>query len=436
MWTGCDRRSTPPVEHLRDVNEQLTLTALQAQEQAEDLAARYRDLVEGLDAIVWEADVEVDATPWRFTFVSPQAVSLLGYPVERWLKETNLWIEMMHADDRPEVVSACRSAAAARRDVRVEYRAVTSTGQVVWVALIARVRRRPHGATQVRGVLLDITALKRTEKLQQLVRDLQTSQDQLKEKNEALAQGAAALRDKQAQLVQSAKLAGIGELAAGIAHELNNPLNNIGLCIGNVLDGAQYKHDEYLTARLRTVNEQVSRAAAIIHHLQTFARATPTERRLVLLSEVVQQALLFVTELLRLDNVAVQTELCRIEAPLWANAVQLEQVIINLLTNARDALDGHAKKAVTVRTSVAAGVVTLVVEDNGPGISTEVVARIFDPFFTTKPVGKGTGLGLSITYGIVKDHGGSIHLEKGEAGGARFVIRLPLAQGEQAAPFL
>ncbi len=160
-WTGRERRSTPPVEHLRDVNEQLRLTACQAQELAEEVTARYRDLVEELDAIVWEAEVEADADPWRFTFVSPQVVTLLGYPVERWLKEADLWIEMMHEDDRLEVVSACRSAAAARRNVRVEYRVVTATGQVVWVALIACVRQPPHGAPQVRGVLLVVTAVYR-----------------------------------------------------------------------------------------------------------------------------------------------------------------------------------------------------------------------------------------------------------------------------------
>ncbi|MDQ6735643.1 MAG: PAS domain-containing protein, partial [Nitrospirota bacterium] len=104
-WTGRDRRSTPPVEQLRDVNEQLRLTAFQAQELAEEVTERFLDLVEELDAIVWEAEAQTDAAPWRVTFVSPQAVRLLGYPVERWLKEPNLWIEMMHADDRPEVVS-------------------------------------------------------------------------------------------------------------------------------------------------------------------------------------------------------------------------------------------------------------------------------------------------------------------------------------------
>ncbi|MEP6888890.1 MAG: ATP-binding protein, partial [Nitrospirales bacterium] len=270
--------------------------------------------------------------------------------------------------------------------------------------------------------------------LQQLVCDLQASRDQLKEKHEALALHEAALRDTQAQLLQASKLASIGELAAGIAHELNNPLNNIGLCVGNVLDRAEQEHDEHLTRDLRIVNEQVHRAAAIIHHLRTFARTTTTERDMVMLSEVIQRGLLFLTEHLRLDNISVQTELCRTEAPIWANAIQLEQVMINLLTNARDALEGQSSKVVTVRTSVAAGVVTLMVEDNGPGIPAEVAARIFDPFFTTKPVGKGTGLGLSITYGIVNDHGGSIHLEKGAGGGARFVITLPLAQEDRTAP--
>jgi C4-dicarboxylate-specific signal transduction histidine kinase len=179
---------------------------------------------------------------------------------------------MMHPDDRQETVSACRTAAAAGREIHAEYRVLTSTGQVIWVAMSAHGRQDAQGLVQFRGGLLDITALKRTEKLQQLVYELETSRDQLKEKLEALEQHEAALRDTQAQLLQASKLASIGELAAGIAHELNNPLNNIGLCVGNALDRAELQHYEHLTDALRTVNEQVRRGAAIISHLRTFAR--------------------------------------------------------------------------------------------------------------------------------------------------------------------
>src|SRR2546430_3909 len=241
------------------------------------------------------------------------------------------------------------------------------------------------------------------------------------------------LRDKQEQLIQAGKLATLGELTTGIAHELNNPLNNIGLFVGNAIGHLQFGAGdrECLLDELRNAMEQVRNATQIISHLRTFGRVAPVSRETVRINEVVGRAVSLIREQLRLRQIEVRLELCRENPVVVGNAIQLEQVFVNLLTNARDALAQSPRKLIHVESAVADRMVRLVVHDTGPGIPPDLEHRIFDPFFTTKEVGAGTGLGLSITYGIVKEYGGSIALAKGEgAEGATFVLELPLATAE------
>jgi PAS domain S-box-containing protein len=165
-------------KRLRDANEQLTLATLRAHEQAEESALRYRDLVEGLDAVVWEAE----ADPWRYTFISQQAQGMFGHPAERWLQEPNFWIELIHPEDRQHTVNACK-AGVTQAAFRIEYRAHSLDGRVFWVALVARVRRQDNRPARVYGFLLDITAPKtQSERLRQLIPDLEASEANLKEK--------------------------------------------------------------------------------------------------------------------------------------------------------------------------------------------------------------------------------------------------------------
>jgi len=243
------------------------------------------------------------------------------------------------------------------------------------------------------------------------------------------------LRDKQEQLIQAGKLATVGELTTGIAHELNNPLNNIGLFVENAIDRLQFGVADRgsILDELRNAVEQVRKATQIISHLRTFGRVAPVSREPVRINEVVARSVALVREQLRLRQIEVHLGLCREDPVVVANAIQLEQVFVNLLTNARDALAQAPRKLIQVESAVAGGLVRLVFHDTGPGIPPDLERRIFDPFFTTKEVGAGTGLGLSITYGIVKEHGGSIALAKGESTeGATFVIELPLTTAEPA----
>jgi C4-dicarboxylate-specific signal transduction histidine kinase len=241
------------------------------------------------------------------------------------------------------------------------------------------------------------------------------------------------LRDKQEQLVQAGKLATLGELTTGVAHELNNPLNNIGLFIGNVLDRlAVGEHDaEKFAVDLERAMEQVRKATEIITHLRTFGRPASVTFERVDLAEVIERSLSLVQEQLRLRSIEVSVEVSPAPLVVLGNPIQLEQVFINLLTNARDALEHAERKEVRITSELKGGRARVTFFDTGPGIEPGSEQRIFDPFFTTKEVGAGTGLGLSITYSILQDHGGQIWVERDPEGGAVFHVELPLAPPEE-----
>ena len=237
------------------------------------------------------------------------------------------------------------------------------------------------------------------------------------------------LRDKQEQLVQAGKLATLGELTTGVAHELNNPLNNTALFVGNALDLIELGVTDkgQIVRELRQALQQVWKATQIISHLRTFGRAAPVSRDPIRLRQVIERALSLMHEQLRLREIEVTLDLGPEEPVVVGNPIQLEQVFINLLTNARDALLHSPRKAIRISASVSAAAVEIAFVDTGHGIASGLERRIFDPFFTTKQVGKGTGLGLSITYGIVKEHGGTISVVSPPGEGATFLIQLPLA---------
>ncbi len=249
----------------------------------------------------------------------------------------------------------------------------------------------------------------------------------LKETTEAVKRREQELREKQEQLVQAGKLATLGELTTGVAHELNNPLNNIGLFIGNVIDLIELgKADpQPMLHELHSAMQQVRKATEIISHLRTFGRAASVSREPVVINQVIQNAISLMREQLRLRQIKVELQFPPEDVVVIGNAIQLEQVFINLLTNARDAMANVAHKVITITCKINTDIVDLTVCDTGPGIPEDLEQRIFDPFFTTKEVGAGTGLGLSITYGIIKEHEGTIVVENRPGQGALFLIQLP-----------
>src|SRR6185369_5781554 len=194
------------------------------------------------------------------------------------------------------------------------------------------------------------------------------------------------LRDKQEQLVQAGKLATLGELTTGVAHELNNPLNNIGLYVGNVIDRLRLgRFDAEAAEReLENAMEQVRKATVIISHLRTFGRAASVTFEPADIDEVIEHSLLLMQEQLRLRGIEVVLDLCADELVVFGNPIQLEQVFVNLLTNARDALEDARTKRIWIETTRDEELITIRFSDSGPGIRRELEQRIFDPFFTTK----------------------------------------------------
>jgi C4-dicarboxylate-specific signal transduction histidine kinase len=240
------------------------------------------------------------------------------------------------------------------------------------------------------------------------------------------------LREKQEQLIQAGKLATLGELTTGIAHELNNPLNNIGLFVGNAIDRIDLGvvEPDAVRAELGRAMEQVRKATEIISHLRTFGRAATIVYEPVEIVLVIERSLSLMHEQLRLREIQVSVEPGSEPIVVHGNEIQLEQVFVNLLTNARDALAEVERKQIWIRCEVQPPVAVVTFGDNGPGVPADLEQRIFDPFFTTKEVGAGTGLGLSITYGIVSEHGGTVVVGDRAGGGAEFTIELPLADFE------
>lgn len=238
---------------------------------------------------------------------------------------------------------------------------------------------------------------------------------------------------RQMQLEQSTKLATLGEMAAGIAHELNQPLNAIKLTALNLLrihGASKDKAVAQMPAKLEQIAAQVDRAATITDHMRQSARQAGEEEAVAVLSEVVANSYLLVESGFRLEDIEFRAELAADLPVCRIHPVRLEQVLLNLLTNARDAfVEGDvAKDRRWIRVATVAtdeNSVTLEVEDSAGGIPTEIIDRVFDPFYTTKDVGKGTGLGLSISYGILNDAGGRLSVTNTEKG-ARFRLVLPV----------
>jgi len=236
-------------------------------------------------------------------------------------------------------------------------------------------------------------------------------------------------RRLQAQLLQSSKLASIGQLASGIAHEINNPLATIRLrCDSIMADIRELNLPESLKEDVAAIQRQAARVNLITQELLTFSRCSTAERSAVDLGEVITSACVLVEHHARKKALTLKRE----DAPhlprISANKTHLEQVVVNLLNNAIDASSPNG--TVVIRTRVHDDGVEIWVRDWGKGIPEADLERIFDPFYTTKDVGEGTGLGLSISYGIVSAHGGRINVESRPEEGTTVTVRLPVNAGD------
>jgi len=373
-----------------------------ARQQSEQ---RYRDLIQGLDAIVWEADARTLA----FSFVSRRAETVLGFPVERWLREPDFWAKRIHPQDREPALRGMREALAEGRDHEFEYRALAADGREVWLRDIVHVvKDGDEPPATLRGLTVDLTELRRSER---------------------------ALRQSEEQLRQAQKMDAVGKLAGGIAHDFNNLLMVIRGDSDLMLRRLPAGHS--LRQNAEGIREAADQAATLTRQLLAFSRKQVVAPRLVALNSIVASVHAMLQRLL-----GETINLVTVTAPdlgwVTADPGQMEQMILNLCVNARDAMPDGGR--LTVRTDNVdldeAGAqawsdarpgpyVMLEVSDTGAGMDEETRSHLFEPFFTTKEQGKGTGLGLSTVYGIVKQSGGHISVESAVGRGSTFRIYLP-----------
>jgi PAS domain S-box-containing protein len=406
-------------EMLARIAAHLDMARMRREAQAE--VTRSHLFVERIAAASPDMLFVYDVIEQRNVYMNRSVERVLGYTVERFQSvPDDLTAYVLHPDDLRGTREwyARFETAADGQVLEHEHRMRHADGSYRWICARATMfERTPEGRVKsIIGVAADITVRKQAEEdIRRLLKEAEQREQELIQKQE--------------QLVQAAKLASIGELATGVAHELNNPLNNIGLFIGNLLDlleRGEVKPAAFRQALAQSMS-QVHKAAGIISHLRTFGRLSPPERRSVAINEVVASALSLIEEPLRHLGIEIDVALCPDDLRVCGNAIHLEQVLINFLSNARDAVSAASVKKVAVRTARRGEWIDVSVQDSGCGMTDEHRSRIFDPFFTTKEVGKGTGLGLSISYGIIKDHGGTIDVSSHPGEGSTFTITLPVA---------
>lgn len=380
---------------------------------------RYHRLVGAMRDVVFTLSPE-----GRFTSLNPAFETVTGWTCAEWLHKE--FVPLVHPDDLTQAVEQFHRVLSGEEPPVFELRIGTSSGGYCVAEFLETPERHEGQIIGLLGIARDITPRKQVEEA--LRRAHEELEMRVQERTIELAQANTVLRQQQQQLVQSAKLASIGELATGVAHELNNPLNNISLVIGNELDhlAEGVVTPERLIGELELVQQQVERAACIVKQLRTFGRSALEEMVPLSLYDTLTSSLNLVRHQFQLDNITVRREFSPGCPYILGDRLQLEQVFVNLLTNARHALATVRTKEVAVTTRLTCDSVKIIVRDTGCGMPPDIQERVFDPFFTTKAVGEGTGLGLSIAHGIIQSHKGAISVESMPGNGTSFTVILPI----------
>lgn len=235
------------------------------------------------------------------------------------------------------------------------------------------------------------------------------------------------LRRTQADLIQAGKLAGLGQMSAALSHEFNQPLAAVRTYAESATMLIERGRAEEASDNLQRITGLIDRMASISRHLRNFARKPNEKPSPVALDEVVRDTMEIVTARLKAADAHLDIDLGSEPLAVMAGPVRLQQVLVNILSNAADAVEGREDRRIRLQARTQGERVRIAVSDHGPGVPRAIAERIFDPFFTTKGVGRGLGLGLSISYNIVKDFGGSLSVGTSEHGGAEFVIELARA---------
>ena len=374
------------------ISEELDLIH-KAQAALSESEARFRTLAENTADLLWEINLQS-----VYTYCSPNARSITGYGPEEMVGSSQY--DFMPPDERDGVGATFLELASAGNEILLmEYNFISRDGRtIVMERNGAPILDENGDLTGYRGIDRDITNRKRAEE----------------------------------NLREADRLASIGALAAGVAHELNNPLTSVMLYSEHVLN--QDLADDVRKSVL-TVNQEARRMGRIVKSLLDFARGSEPEIVETSIVSTIRKALALKSHDFQVNNVNLNDDLLPQEdgdfPGVMADDNQMLQVMLNLLNNAEQACtaartDGSITNAIVkIGASQSGGDVIVFVEDNGPGISKETLPKIFDPFFTTRDIGQGTGLGLSVSQGIVALHGGEIWAENLPAGGSGFYVKLP-----------
>jgi PAS domain S-box-containing protein len=368
------------------------------EEALREREARLRLLLESTHAIPWVAD----ARSWQFTYVGSQAGALLGYPADAWLGQ-DFWANHLHPEDREAALAFWREHSRTHADYEFEYRMVAADGRTVWIHDLVNVIADDGAPTLLRGFMIDVTARRQAEEESRNLRE---------------------------QLVRVGRVTAMGELAASIAHEINQPLcaivsNAQGL--QRMFAGVRFDPGEVREA-LQDITEDGRRASAVIARIRSFLQKAPVPHAPVDVNDLVREVSALMRGELARRGVTLKLELADGLPPVLGDRVQLQQVILNLMSNAADAMDRVAREfreLVISSTGDGAGKVTLAVKDAGVGLDPGNAPHIFDAFFTTRP--GGIGLGLAICKSIVEAHGGRIWASPNADWGATFQFTLPAA---------
>jgi two-component system NtrC family sensor kinase len=407
----------------------------------------YHSLVESLPQSILRKNLE-----GRFTFGNQNFCNALKRPLEQIIGKTDYDFYPRELAEKYRQDDACVIASGKLFETVEEH--VLPSGDTLYVQVIKTPLYDPSGKIiGIQGIFWDVTERKRAEE------QLQAKNLLLEELARKERQSYQALKQAQSRLVQTEKLAGLGQMVAGVAHEINNPLsfvnNNVAVLQRDLRElrellGMYLQADAVLVAAqpelferikafrnrididytlnnldglIQRTRDGLSRIQQIVKDLRVFARLDEGELNEVDLNEGIASTVNIIQGHAKKKGIKIETDLGPLP-PVTCFPAKINQVIMNLLTNAIDACDEGDK--VTVRSRADDQAVQIDVIDAGRGIDPAIRNRIFDPFFTTKPVGVGTGLGLSISYGIVQDHGGTIEVDSTPGEGSRFSIRLPV----------
>ncbi len=374
----------------RDITERK-----RAEEELRESERKYRHLFDNLNDAAFLADVETGL----ILETNQQATAMLGRTREEIIGMHQSALHPPGQADkyRQKYASHIQQGRSADFDAEV----IRKDGTVVPVSISASTLSM-GGRHLILGLFRDISELKKTE---------------------------AEKRDLEEKAKQASHLATIGEMAAGIAHEVNNPLTGV-LGFSEVL--MRKDLPEAIRKDVEIIHRGAQRAASILNRMLTFARQRKAERTFTSINEIIETTLELRAYEMETNNIRVSRHLNPLLPGTMADATQLQQAFLNIVMNAEMAIrDAHRAGNIWVGTETANSAIRITFKDDGVGIPPENMGKIFDPFFTTREVGKGTGLGLSVCHGIIAEHGGRIHAESEPGRGTSFNVELPIVAGEK-----